>query len=311
MMRATWFKPNLKGALFFGVLASILLCFMPSPTYTISLAGDSHTQTTSWPWLAMGICAVLVVLLYPFSMWAGRRMPKEGLGTLLTGPLMIFPQAIVVAGFVGGFLYEPPEIHRQLGKHIFFQGNTDWGGGCLFAGTVALYVAFGFTSAWYLVLKMQESATPTSFGKSLLKAVWFLKFHIAAFVIGGIAELGYDSRVTPNDFRNMFVLAGAIYALSIVLIVSLNTLRLSLSLRLIVAPLFTVLWLIIGSDGNTARAGQLVQSGQDPEWMPRGTRHRIMLGWHQACDAVLGSKGKGYSRTNSSTTTNQPALRTD
>ena len=310
-MKAICWKPNLKGSLLYAVLACILLCFMPSPTYTVSLTPDAHSQTTSWPWVAMPIFAVVLICLYPFSMWAGRRMPKEGLRALLTGPLMIFPQAIVVAGFVGGFLYEPPEIHRQLGKHIFFQGNTDWGGGCLFAGTVALYVAFGFTSAWYLVLKMQESATPTSFGKSLLKAVWFLKFHIAAFVIGGIADLGYDSRVTPNDFRNMFVLAGAIYALSIVLIVSLNTLRLSLSLRLIVAPLFTVLWLIIGSDGNTARAGQLVQSGQDPEWMPRGTRHRIMLGWHQACDAVLGSKGKGYSRTNSSTTTNQPALRTD
>ena len=310
-MRATWVKPNLKGVLLFAVLVSILLCFMPSPTYTISLAGDSHTQTISWPWLAMAICAMLVVLLYPFSMWAGKRMPKEGVGALLTGPLMIIPQAILVAGLVGGFLYEPPEIHRQLEKHIFFQGNTDWGGGCLFAGTVALYVAFGFTAAWYLVLKMQKSATPASFGKSLLKAVWFLKFHIVAFVIGGIADLGYDSRVTPNDFRNMFVLAGTIYALSIVLIVWLNTLRLSLSIRLIVAPLFTVLWLIIGSDGNTARAGQLVQSGQDPAWMPRGTRHRIMLGWHQACDVVLGSKGKGYSRTSSSTTTTQPALRED
>ena len=51
------------------------------------------------------------------------------------------------------------------------QGNTDWGGGCLFAGTVALYVAFGITSAWYLVLKMNESEAPSSFGRGLLKAL--------------------------------------------------------------------------------------------------------------------------------------------
>lgn len=222
-------------------------------------------------------------------------MPKDGVGLLLTGPLMIIPQALVVAGLVGGILYEPPEIHRQLEKHIFFQGNTDWGGGCLFAGTVALYVAFGFTAAWYLVLKMKKSATTSSFGRDLLKALWFLKFHIVAFIIGGVADLGYDTRVTPNDFRNMFVLAGVIYACSIVLVVWLCRWHLPSSIRLAVAPLFTVLWLIIGSDGNTARAGQLVQSGQDPEWQPRGARHRIMLTWHQACDRVFGSKGQGWS----------------
>lgn len=208
---------------------------------------------------------------------------------------MIIPQSFVVAWLVGGILYEPPEIHGQLEKHIFLQGNTDWGGGCLFAGTVALYVAFGFTAAWYLALKLRESATPAAFGKNLLKAIWFLKFHIFAFVIGGAANLSYDNRVTPNDFRNMFLLAGSIYMLSVILIAGLNTLTVPAALKLALAPLFTVVWLLLGSDGNTARAGQLVQSGQDPEWSPRGTRHRIILSWHQACDAVFGSKGKGWS----------------
>ena len=310
-MKAICWKPNLKGSLLYAVLACILLCFMPSPTYTVSLTADAHSQTTSWPWFAMAIFAVVLICLYPFSMWAGRRMPKEGVGALLTGPLMIVPQAVVVAGLVGGFLYEPPEIHRQLERHIFFQGNTDWGGGCLFAGTVALYVAFGFTAAWYLALKLKASATPAPFGKTLLKAVWFLKIHILAFVIGGIADLGYDSRITPNDFRNMFLLAGVIYCLSVLLIVCMTSLHLPMSVRLALAPLFTIIWLLVGSDGNTARAGQLVQSGQDPEWSPRSRRHRLMLSWHQTCDAIFGSKGKGYSRTNASTTTNQPALRTD
>ena len=210
---------------------------------------------------------------------------------------MIIPQAIVVASFIGGSLYEPPEIHRQLEKHIFFQGNTDWGGGCLFAGTIALYVAFGFTAAWHLVFKLQEVARPSTFSKNLLKAVWFLKFHIIAFIIGGVACFAYDEGVTPNDFRNMFVLAGLIYTFSVVLIVWLHALRLSFPARLVLAPLFTVLWLIIGSDGNTARAGQLVQSGEDPGFKPRSARHRMMLGWHETCDTVLGPKGKGSRRT--------------
>jgi hypothetical protein len=132
-----------------------------------------------------------------------------------------------------------------------------------------------------------------------LKALWFLKFHIIAFVTGGIAHLGYDSRVTPNDFRNMFILAGGVYILSITLIVWMNSARIPVVIRLALAPLFTMLWLFMGANGNTARAGQLVQSGQDPEWNPRGPRHRIMLGWHQACDSIFGSTGAGWSTNQS------------
>lgn len=220
-----------------------------------------------------------------------KPTPRQ-IATFLVGPWMIFPQAFVVAGLVGGILYEPPEIHRHLEKHIFFQGNTDWGGGCLFAGTVALYVAFGLTAAWYLVLKMQESATSASFGKNLLKAFWVLKFHIIAFVIGGIANWAYDARVMPNDFRNMFLLAGLIYMFSVIFIVGAVELRLPLSACFALAPLFTIFWLIVGSDGNTARAGQLVQSGQDPQPITRGIRHGIMLSWHRVCDSVFGDIGE-------------------
>lgn len=215
-------------------------------------------------------------------------MTTRRIAMFLLGPWMIVPQAVVVAGLVGGVLYEPPEIHVHLERHIFLQGNTDWGGGCLFAGTIALYVAFGFSAAWYLVLKMQESSTPASFGQNLLKAVWFLKFHILAFVVGGMANFGYDAWVSPNDFRNMFLLATLIYTFSILLVVGIHSIGTPLLLRMVVAPVFTVLWLIVGSDGNTARAGQLVQSGQDPQPITRGTRHAIMLSWHRMCDSVFG-----------------------
>ena len=211
---------------------------------------------------------------------------------LLLGPWMLIPQAFVVAGLIGGRLYEPPEIHGQLERHIFLQGNTDWGGGCLFAGTIALYVAFGFTAAWYLVLRMQEVEAAASFGRKLIKALWFVKFHILAFAVGGTANFGSDALVTPNDFRNMFLLGAVIYTLSILLIVGMHSAHLSLAPRLFLAPLFTVLWLIAGSDGNTARAGQLVQSGQDPQPITRGTRHAIMLSWHRLCDSVFGDIGE-------------------
>lgn len=292
MSRAAWLKPNVKGALLLAALTFLILCFMPSPTHTISIAGDSQTQTTAWPRAAMVLCGLLGISLYPLSMWAGRRMPKEGVGVLLTGPLMIIPTGLVFA-LVSLLIYgDPPEIHGHLERALFLQGNTDMGGGCLFAATVGLYVTFGFTAAWYLVLKMQEVERSDSFGRNLLRAIWFLKFHILAFVVGGIADIGYDARVTPNDFRNMFLFAAVIYAFSVLMIVALHSTHLSLVPRLLLAPLFTILWLIVGSDGNTARAGQLVQSGQNPQPIVRGTRHAIMLSWHRLCDSALGDIGE-------------------
>ena len=62
----------------------------------------------------------------------------------------------------------------------------------------------------------------------------------------------------------------------------------ALTARLALAPLFVVLWLVLGSDGNTARAGQIVYAGQDPQPIVRGVRHGVMLAWHRLCDGVLG-----------------------
>ena len=206
----------------------------------------------------------------------------------LLGPWMIIPTGVAFTWLSLLVYGDPPEIHRHLERALFLQGSTDWGGGCLFAATIGLYVTFGFTAAWYLVLKLNSGLPPVSFGRTLMKSLWFLKFHIIAFIIGGTANWGYDAYVTPNDFRNMFMLAALIYALTVLLIVTLYSMRLSTPIRLILAPIFTVFWLIVGSDGNTSRAGQLVFCGQDPQPIIRGTRHALMLSWHHLCDSLMG-----------------------
>ena len=288
-MKAEWFKPNVRGVLLYLAVVLAGLNFIPSPTLTYSL--PEGTQSVSWPWLGLAAAAIAALLFYPPCIWLGTRMPQQGIGRLMTGPLMIIPQGLVIAIAVGMFIYEPPEIHRHLERHIFLQGNTDWGGGCLFAGTVALYVVFGFTSAWYLMLSL-AGAGIHGFWRTVMRSLWLLKFHILAFVIGGTAFFSYDARVSPNDFRNMFLFAGLIYFLSILFIATLHATRLAPGIKIALAPLFTVLWLIIGFDGNTARAGQLVQSGQDPQPITRSSRHAIMLSWHHLCDSALGDIGK-------------------
>lgn len=204
---------------------------------------------------------------------------------------MLLPMSFVVAGLMGGALYTPPEMTGKLEHLLFFQGSTDQGGGCLFAGTLALYVYFGFTAALYLALRLSETAPAPTFGADVRRALWFLKFHIAAFLIGGLGNISYDSRVSPNDFRNMFLFAGALYTSSLFLIIALNRMTKRLVTRLVLAPMLIVLWMFIGADGNTSRAGQLVQSGQDPQPIVRGVRHGLMLAWHHGCDALLGDVG--------------------
>ncbi|MBY0280463.1 hypothetical protein K2Z84_34445 [Candidatus Binatia bacterium] len=56
----------------------------------------------------------------------------------------------------------------------------------------------------------------------------------------------------------------------------------------LIAPAFIVLWLIVGGDGNTAKAGQVLLSGEDPVVASRGFRHGAMLRWHELCDRILG-----------------------
>lgn len=281
-MKTTLIKPNLRGVLLYLAILVLGLNVMPSPTFTYSLSDG--TQSISWPWLGLGASVLFMFLFYPLCIWLGRRMPREGAGKLLTGPLMIIPQGLVVAIAIGLFIYEPPEIHRHLERHLFLQGNTDWGGGCLFAATVALYVVFGFTSAWYLTLSLGAREAATSFWRTTLRALWILKFHLLAFVIGGTANFGYDSRVTPNDFRNIFLFAGLIYLFSVLFIVAVYKTRLRPRTKIALAPLFTLVWLFVGYDGNTLRAGQLVQAGQDPQPIVRSSRHCIMVSWHNMCD---------------------------
>lgn len=205
----------------------------------------------------------------------------------LLGPWMVIPLSLIVAFLVGVVLYEIPEVHRDYERYIFLQGNIDMGGGCLFAGTIGLYIFFGFTAAWYLVLKLEESQTDISYLQTLTNAFLILWFHILVFIAGGTMHFSYDAIVTPNDFRNMFLLAGLLYMLSIIFICILHKLRINKSWKLILAPFFIVLWITIGSDGNTARAGQLVSSEQDPHYQIRGKRHAIMMSWHRVCDSIL------------------------
>lgn len=78
------------------------------------------------------------------------------------------------------------------------------------------------------------------------------------------------------------------YCLSVVVATAVGRSRLPLLFCLALAPVVVYAWLWLGADGNTAKAGQTRQSGEDPAFQPRSVRHRVMLEWHELCDRVLG-----------------------
>jgi hypothetical protein len=207
----------------------------------------------------------------------------------IIGPMGIAPIAFLVA-WAAAVAYTPPEANLKPEAMLFLQGSTDEGGGTLFAATMVLYVVFGVLAAIYLTLKLDERPA-AGFRGDFALALILLKWHVLAFVVGGMANLSYDGLVLENDFRNMFLLAALIYGLSVALVVWLRQLPCGLGARLALSPLWVFVWLIVGSDGTTPRAGQLVNAGVDPVISARGVRHGLMLRWHHACDTFLGDIG--------------------
>ena len=204
----------------------------------------------------------------------------------LSHPLLIVPLAVPVALYFGR--YTPQQITELQQVPLFLQGSTDYGGSNLFAGTLALYVVFGVLGSLYLTLALDRNIVAGSLLATCARALWILRYHILLFILGGTACFDNDIRITPNDFRNLFLWIILLSSFSAMLIVALYRARVRLDLRLALAPLFIAFWLLLGSDGNTAKAGQIRQSGEDPVPTARSARHAAMLAWHRWCDRRLG-----------------------
>jgi len=212
------------------------------------------------------------------------------LATLATGPWALLPVGLVLALLFGR--YDGADIGHLQSIPLFLQGSTNHGGSLLFALSTAAYWTFGVLAALHLTLRLAERPPAPSFGRDLARALSILKFHLVPFLLAGPAlSYVYDGRVAPNDFRNVYLLALVLYLLTIVGVVALYRGGAGLGLRLGVAPLLLLVWLIVGIDGNTAKAGQVLNAGVDPAWAPRSPLHGAMLSWHRACDGILGDVG--------------------
>jgi hypothetical protein len=204
-------------------------------------------------------------------------------------PLLLPFVIFIVAARYGR--YDEGDIGHKQTIPLFLQGSTDMGGSDVFAATVALYVACGLLGAIRLSLYLNILPPSMGLADRLRVGARRLIFHWIFFVVGGTMNWTYDSYIGPNDFRNIFLLVALIYILSALWITCLSRIPLPRIVRLLLAPALIFTWLVIGADGNTAKAGQVLNSGIDPIVAPRSPRHALMLHWHALCDTYLGDIG--------------------
>lgn len=205
----------------------------------------------------------------------------------LTGPAFLLPLGILTFLFFG--TYDSGDIGHLQSIPLFLQGSTDLFGSCLFSATMASYIVLGLTASTYLTLRFDKVKPADWLAKDIARGIWSLKYHIALFIFFGLYPIEtFDSRIRPNDFRNMFALACLVYTGTFLLILGLFRMQTSVWKRLVFGPTLLVLWLVAGSDGTTAKAGQVLYAGEEPQTTPRGLRHGLMLEWHRICDDLLG-----------------------
>jgi len=266
----------------------ILIRILPESIFLVVL-GTLNTILLMTLFVSVVVCYFYNIVLA----WKDIKVDKLSVVKFFLGPWMLIPQ--IILGTIGILsIYQRPMETGVFDRFLFFQGSIDMGGEQTFVATIALYILFGFIASWYATLKLEALDSKTSFLKMFIYLLRVLKYHLVIFFLWGTST-EYDDWIVPNDFRNMFLLVFFLYLFTMILIVMMRKLNLSRSIRLIIAPIFTVIWLIIGADGNTARAKQIPIWNDNPHYVVISKKHAIMIAWHNLCDDFFGDPKPHYT----------------
>ena len=218
---------------------------------------------------------------------------------VLTGPWMILPWLIVLTFLTTPLAAVlPAEVFGRPERMLFFQGSDDWGGSMMFALTASALAFFAVTIPLHLSLRLRAFVRPAGFarrlGRALLAALPFAVPFLWLLVNDLIWRYkeGYSEWHVPVagdlDLLALLLVAATVCAAGLVWVAALDGSRLSPRARFWLAPLFALVWFVLASDGQTPRAGQMIQSGWEPLPAVRGARHAAMLAWRRAVLAPFG-----------------------
>ena len=220
---------------------------------------------------------------------------------VLTGPWMIVPWLFVLTFLTTPLAaLLPAETSGLPERMLFFQGSDDWGGSMMFALTASALAFFAVTIPLHLSLRLRAFVRPAGFarrlGRALLAALPFAGPFLWLLVNDLIwrCKEGHSEWHVPVagdlDLLALLLVAATVCAAGLVWVAALDGSRLPPRARTWLAPLFALVWFVLASDGQTPRAGQMIQSGWEPLPAVRGARHAAMLAWRRAVLAPLGHR---------------------
>ena len=220
---------------------------------------------------------------------------------VLTGPWMIVPWLFVLYFLTLPLVaLLPAETTGLPERMLFFQGSDDWGGSMMFALTASALAFFAVTIPLHLSLRLRAFVRPAGFarrlGRALLAALPFAVPFLWLLVNDLIwrCKEGHSEWHVPVagdlDLPALLLVAATVCAAGLVWVAALDSSRLPPRARTWLAPLFALVWFVLASDGQTPRAGQMIQSGWEPLPAVRGARHAAMLAWRRAVLAPLGHR---------------------
>jgi len=220
---------------------------------------------------------------------------------VLTGPWMIVPWLFVLYFLTLPLVAAlPAETTGLPERMLFFQGSDDWGGSMMFALTASALAFFAVTIPLHLSLRLRTFVRPAGFarrlGRALLAALPFAVPFLWLLVNDLIwrCKEGHSEWHVPVagdlDLLAILLVAATVCAAGLVWVAALDGSRLPPRARTWLAPLFALVWFVLASDGQTPRAGQMIQAGWEPLPAVRGARHAAMLAWRRAVLAPLGHR---------------------
>ena len=216
---------------------------------------------------------------------------------VLTGPWMILPGLVVLYFLTLPLVATlPAETSGLPERLLFFQGSDDWGGSMMFALWAAALAFFAVTIPLHLSLRLRAFVRPAGFarrlGRALLAALPFICLFLWTLCNGLVwlrkEDLLYVITAGDLDPLALLLVAATVCAAGLIWVAALDGSRLSPRARTWHAPLFALVWFVLASDGQTPRAGQMIQAGWEPLSAVRGARHAAMLAWRRAVLAPFG-----------------------
>lgn len=227
-----------------------------------------------------------------------KQPPSVVIPLVLTGPWMIpvWGSLCVLYSAVG--IAVPAEFYRCPNWNLFFQGDTDWAGGKIYASAAFALLFFAIIGPIHAILRLKAGYTHSRYLRRLAKTMWialpfFIVFLAVAWImVGSVFDAWQRSPwefCSPEwDIIPLFFSALVVNMASVAWVPALEGFRIPYRRKLFLAPMAAYIWFALASGGQTPRAGQMLEAGWEPLPAVRGARHQIMLTWHRHVLSLFG-----------------------